>query len=192
VPVRYRLNRRSGRAILRIGAGAERARYARGGRDREKNMTDDIRTTAEAVEAAALEELYAVQVGEDGQTRSENRVTSGAGPRNVAQKSPAEWAYERIVLYIRKFEETLDSDHEVGISYAGAGAGRLRIQGMGFFGPDIITFYGQAPDRSKTQLVQHVSRLNVMLVAAPKENARAAPMRIGFALQAELDGKTPK
>ncbi|MEM7439916.1 MAG: DUF6173 family protein [Pseudomonadota bacterium] len=152
-------------------------------------MTDDIKTTAEAVEGAMLAELYAVQVNEDGHAQAENHVTGGAGPGDISKKSPAEWAYERIVMYIQKFEETLDADQEVGMGYAGGEVGSLRIEGMGFFGPDIITFYGEAPDGSKTQLIQHVSQLNVMLVAAPKENEEAEPRRIGFKLQSELEEK---
>ena len=152
-------------------------------------MDNKIETTAEAQESAHLAELYAVQLTDDGQAVAENQITSGTGPRDLTEKSPAEWAYERIVMYIQKFEETLDGDHEVGMGYAGGEVGTLRIQGMGFFGPDIITFYGEAPDGSKTQLIQHVSQLNVMLVAAPKEDASAAPRRIGFKLRQELDGK---
>ena len=153
-------------------------------------MGDDIETTAEAIEGAQLAELYAVQVDADGETRAENQITAGHGPRDLSQKSPAEWAYERIVMYIQKFEETLDGDHEVGMGYAGGEVGSVRIQGMGFFGPDIITFYGEAPNGSKTQLVQHVSQLNVMLVATPKEDISAEPRRIGFKLARELDEKS--
>lgn len=150
-------------------------------------MDNQIKTTAEAVEGAHLTELYTVQVGPDGQAHAENQVVSGAGHRDPSQKSPAEWAYERLVMYIQKFEETLDSDHEVGMGYAGSDAGLLRIQGMGFFGPDVITFYGADPDGSKTQLIQHVSQLNVLLVAAPKEDAQAEPRRIGFSLAQQLN-----
>ncbi|MEL7470430.1 MAG: DUF6173 family protein [Pseudomonadota bacterium] len=101
------------------------------------------------------------------------------------QKSPAQWAYERLVLYIQKFEETLDSDHEVGMGFAGSDAGMLNIQGMGFFAPDMITFYGVDPAGAKTQLVQHVSQLNVMLKAAPKLNEE--PARIGFQMRRKLE-----
>ena len=103
------------------------------------------------------------------------------------QKSPAEWAYERLVLYIQKFEENLDQDHEVGMGFAGSDAGMLHIQGMGFFAPDMITFYGADPSGAKTQLVQHVSQLNVMLKAAPKMNDE--PTRIGFQMREKLEAE---
>lgn len=103
----------------------------------------------------------------------------------AAQKSPAEWAYQRLVLYIRKFEESLDSDHVVGMGLAGSDAGILQIQGMGFFAPDIITFYGRDQAGVTTHLIQHVSQLNVMLKAAPK--VTETPERIGFALAESLE-----
>lgn len=65
--------------------------------------------------------------------------------------------------------------------------GVLRIEGMGFFDPDILTFYGSEPGGKRTQLIQHVSQLNVMLRAVPKEPEQAKAQRIGFRLVQELD-----
>lgn len=154
-------------------------------------MDNQIKTTAEAVEGAALAELYAVRVCPNGETECENQVVATSTPgKDVSQKSPAEWAYERIVLYIQKFEETLNSDQEVGMGFAGGDVGTLRIQGMGYFAPDLITFYGEDPGGAKTQLIQHVTQLNVMLIASPKENSGIAANRIGFKLAAKLSEKT--
>ena len=60
---------------------------------------------------------------------------------------------------------------------------------MGYFAPDLITFYGADPMGAKMQLVQHVSQLNVMLVAADKEDKAAEPNRIGFKLANGLNKK---
>lgn len=100
-------------------------------------------------------------------------------------KTPAQWAYERMIIYLQKFEEGLDPDQEVGMGFAGSDAGTLHIQGMGFFAPDMITFYGMDQTGAKTQLVQHYSQLNVMLKAAPKLNEE--PNRIGFEMRSSLD-----
>lgn len=113
-------------------------------------------------------------------------LPAAVAARPTDQKTPAEWAYERLVLYIQKFEETLDVEHEVGMGFAGSDAGMLHIQGMGFFAPDMITFYGVDPGGTKTQLVQHVSQLNVMLKAARKINEQ--PLRIGFQMRSQLEG----
>lgn len=152
-------------------------------------MSDAIKTTAEAIEAAALPEAYAVHIDSKGKRVTQQAVPAGAAQKSLEQKSPAEWAYERIILYIKKFEEQLDAEHEVGMGFTGGDVGTLKIQGMGYFAPDLITFYGEDPNGSKTQLVQHVSQLSVMLVAAPKEDKKAEPNRIGFKLAEDLEEK---
>ena len=116
---------------------------------------------------------------------TENQPLPAAIAQPPEQKSAAQWAYERLVLYIQKFEEGLDAEHEVGMGFAGSDAGMIHIQGMGFFAPDIVTFYGVDPGGAKTQLVQHVTQLNVMLKAAPKINEK--PLRIGFRMRSRLE-----
>jgi hypothetical protein len=97
-------------------------------------------------------------------------------------KSPAEWAHDRLVMYIRNFESELDAKQEIAMGFAGDETGVLRIEGLGFFEPDIITFYGRDETGAKTQLVQHVSQLSVTLRAVPKQGEVDAPRRIGFHL----------
>ena len=121
----------------------------------------------------------------EGDCAEKTPLPAAVAAKPVEKKSPSQWAYERLVLYIQKFEETLDKDHEVGMGFAGSDAGMLHIQGMGYFAPDMITFYGVDPSGTKTQLVQHVSQLNVMLKAAPKINSE--PLRIGFQMRSKLE-----
>jgi Family of unknown function (DUF6173) len=148
-------------------------------------VDDKIATTAEAVEADALPKMHEVHADPD----------SCAGLTHVPQdmansaevKSPARWAYERLILYIQNFEDQLDATQEVAMGFAGGDAGVLKIDGMGYFDPDIITFYGSDSMGIKTQLVQHVSQLSVMLRALPKTDEAAPPTRIGFRLAADLE-----
>ena len=147
--------------------------------------SDEIATSAEALENDALPKVHEVHTDPDraGQT------AASVPPKmreSTAKKSPAQWAYERIILYIQNFEKTLDNDHEVGMGFTGGDAGVMRIEGLGFFDPDIITYYGTNSAGAKAQLVQHVSQLNVMLVASPKPGDHAEPNRIGFRLAKEL------
>lgn len=97
-------------------------------------------------------------------------------------KSPAEWAHDRLVMYIRNFEAGLDAEQEIAMGFASDETGVLRIEGLGFFEPDIITFYGRDEDGAKTQLIQHVSQLSVTLRAVPKLAEEEPPRRIGFHL----------
>jgi Family of unknown function (DUF6173) len=107
-------------------------------------------------------------------------------PKKAPQspKSPAEWAHDRLVLYIRNFESQLDVEQEIAMGFASDESGVLRIEGLGFFDPDIITFYGRDEDGAKTQLIQHVTQLSVTLRAVPKVATTEPPRRIGFQLNA--------
>ncbi|MDO6731765.1 DUF6173 family protein [Marinovum sp. 2_MG-2023] len=146
----------------------------------------DISTTAEAAEAAALPRR--IEVYAEGQAPAKGLPPADClTNRPVAQKSAAEWAYERLVLYIRDFEAGLDNEHEVAMGFTGGQAGILRIEGMGYFDPDIITFHGTDAQGIRTQLVQHVSQLNVLLRALPTQVETAAPRRIGFRLAEQLE-----
>ncbi|MEI4196175.1 DUF6173 family protein [Roseovarius sp. E0-M6] len=149
-------------------------------------MDDEIRTSAEALEAAAIPRCREVHADPERCQQGED-VTEGVKLKPVEEKSAAQWAYERLILYIQNFEKTLDNEHEVAMGFAGDTTGVIRIEGMGFFDPDIVTFYGSDPAGSKTQLVQHVTQLSVMLRTLPKKVKQAEPERIGFRLAAALE-----
>lgn len=151
-------------------------------------MGKDIMTAAEATEADALPRARAVHADPDAPQTAECQPLPDSIARvPVEEKSPAEWAYERLILYIQNFEEQLDSEHEIAMGFAGSDAGVLRIEGLGFYAPDIVTFYGTDPEGAKTQLIQHVSQLSVILRALPKQQDKAEPTRIGFRLVADLE-----
>jgi Family of unknown function (DUF6173) len=103
-------------------------------------------------------------------------------------KGPAEWAHDRLVMYIRNFESQLDAQQEIAMGFASDESGVLRIEGIGFFEPDILTFYGRDEDGAKTQLIQHVSQLSVTLRAVPKVAEAEPPRRIGFQLTSGWQG----
>lgn len=148
---------------------------------------DQIQTTAEAHEDAALPLARVVHADPKASSAEQKPLPEAVARKPVDQKSPAEWAYERLILYIQDFEEQLDSDHEIAMGFAGSDSGVMRIEGIGFFDPDIVTFYGSDEMGAKTQLIQHVTQLNVMLRALPKLTEDAAPSRIGFRLVADLE-----
>ena len=151
-------------------------------------MSDEIMTSAEALEAAAMPRAHTVHCNDDGSvTRDDAELPKSVGQVPVEQKSPAQWAYERIILYIQNFEKQLDNEHEVAMGFAGGDTGVVRIEGLGYFDPDLITYYGSDDHGTKTQLIQHVSQLNVMLRALPKRPEQSEPNRIGFRLAQDLE-----
>jgi hypothetical protein len=109
-------------------------------------------------------------------------MTKAPTKKAETPKSPAEWAHDRLVMYIRNFEGQLDAKQEIAMGFAGDEAGVLRIEGIGYFDPDIITFYGRDDSGAKTQLIQHVSQLSVTLRAVSKQGESDEPRRIGFQL----------
>jgi len=104
----------------------------------------------------------------------------------IDEKSPAQWAYERLILYIKAFEERLDANEEVAVGFVGSDIGVLGIETLGYFAPDLISFEGLDEAGVRTQLVQHVSQMSVMLRALPKPENTGEPRRIGFDLAARL------
>ena len=151
-------------------------------------LTDSINTSAEIAEAAALPCGGAVPCDPDTPPSAELQPRPPALSRQpVEEKSEAQWAYERLILYIRNFESQLDARHEIAMGFAGGEAGILRIEGLGYFDPDIVTFYGQDEDGQKMQLVQHVTQLNVALRAVPRAQPEEPARRIGFRLSREWD-----
>ncbi|MGB7240559.1 MAG: DUF6173 family protein [Sulfitobacter sp.] len=150
-------------------------------------MDDTINTAAEAAEADAMPRMHEVHCNPDAANAQPKTIPKAITDTAVTKKSPAQWAYERIILYLKNFEEQLDNEHEVAMGFTGGDAGVLRIEGMGYFDPDIVTFYGTDPAGGRNQLVQHVSQLNVMLRALPKAVEAEAPVRIGFQLAQDLD-----
>ncbi|WP_299723887.1 DUF6173 family protein [uncultured Tateyamaria sp.] len=150
-------------------------------------MDDKINTAAEAAEADAMPRCHEVHNDPARRNMASSPVPQSVKKTPAAQKSPAQWAYERIVMYLKNFEENLDNEHEVAMGFTGGDAGVLRIEGMGYFDPDIVTFYGSDPAGAKTQLIQHVTQMNVMLRALPKAVEQAEPNRIGFRLVQDLE-----
>lgn len=75
----------------------------------------------------------------------------------------------------------------MAIGVTNGGTGLMRIEGIGYFDPDIVTFYGSDPAGGRTQLIQHVSQLSVGLTALAKPGAQPEARRIGFRLAQDLE-----
>jgi len=151
-------------------------------------MDNEIKTTAELLEGGAQKPKAAVvHADPDADSVEQHPLPDSLAKKPIEQKSPAEWAYQRLILYIQNFEKTLDAEEEVAMGFTDTGAGVLRIEGIGYFDPDIVTFYGTDQTGARLQLVQHVSQLNVILRSMPKATAAAEPRRIGFRLVEALE-----
>ena len=148
-----------------------------------------IDTSAELLENDILPRIREIHTDPNVPCASQNNLPQ-AMTEPVGSKSPAQWAYERIILYIQNFEAQLDNEHEIGVGLTGGTTGPMRIEGLGYYDPDIVTYYGTDASGAKAQLIQHVSQLNVTLIAQPKQTDQPEPTRIGFRLAEALNRST--
>lgn len=101
--------------------------------------------------------------------------------------------YERLMSQIAQFEEALAPDEQVGAYLAAFGKEvHVAIEGVGYHNPYFIIFYGRLADESgsRVQLVQHVTQINVLLIAV-KLKPDEKPTRIGFRPAEPNDVTTP-
>ena len=96
--------------------------------------------------------------------------------------------YQRIVALINNFEADLPDTLQAGGRLVSAGDITFSIQDIGFWDPNLIVFYGELSDGSSVELVQHISQLNLLLVAVPRHDDPQTPRRvIGFTTKDEPD-----
>ena len=96
--------------------------------------------------------------------------------------------YQRIVALINNFESELPDTMQAGGRLVSAGDITFSIQDIGYWDPNMIVFYGELSDGSAVELVQHLSQLNLLLVAVPRQDEIQKPRRvIGFTQKAEPD-----
>lgn len=92
----------------------------------------------------------------------------------------ADYSYEVIMERIKEFEDDLDEEHEVALKLASFGQSiTLSVTGIGYSNPSTLVFHGFVGDQEAT-LIQHMSQLNFLLVAARKADPEKPPRRIGF------------
>jgi hypothetical protein len=105
-----------------------------------------------------------------------------------SKNNPAEWMFDRLIRMISDFEKSLSDDEEIGGRLVGApGEGSFAIDDIGFWGPDLIMFYGKNRDGRPIRLIQHYNQLSVLLTSVPKKKKEEAPRRIGFAIQQRVE-----
>jgi hypothetical protein len=117
-------------------------------------------------------------------------INPGILAPHLSLTNPAKWAHLKFIECLYNFEKSLDDNHEIGarlLSFASEIT--FYIQDVGYYDPHMISFSGSNENGEKLQLVQHVSQLNVFLVAMKKRGRE--PVRIGFKLKraAEEDGR---
>lgn len=87
--------------------------------------------------------------------------------------------FEIICRYVQAFQDSLDPEHDVGLLLTNFGRATLmEVTEIGYEEPVLLVFRGFV-DKNPATLIQHVSQLNFLLTAVPKDPEK--PRRvIGF------------
>ncbi|MEE1002914.1 MAG: DUF6173 family protein [Acutalibacteraceae bacterium] len=105
--------------------------------------------------------------------RDFNRITS-------EDFKKADYKYEILKEEIEDFQNNLSDEYDVMVALASFGQNiTMQVTEIGYHNPDVLFFYGYI-NNNKTQLIQHVSQLNFLLLANKKEDTSKKPNRIGF------------
>lgn len=95
-------------------------------------------------------------------------------------------AVRQLLEEIREFDAQLDSAVEVGAWLAQfAAVGVVHIRAVSYRQPHMIVFLGELEDGHQVRLVQHLSQLNCLLVAAKRASPETPKEPIGFPVDSE-------
>jgi hypothetical protein len=115
----------------------------------------------------------------------------GIAGKSAHELNPASWMYERLVLSIIEFEKKLDSNSEIGAKLVNFSSNEvISVDNVSYWGPDLVIFIGKNLEGHPVELMQHMTQVNVLLVAVPKQNE--TPRRIGFILEEGLENSKKK
>lgn len=102
----------------------------------------------------------------------------------VPEGSDSGTQFEILKQYIEDFQNSLDSEHEVGMLLTNFGQNiLLRITYISYEYPALIIFKGYVNDKEST-LIQHVNQLNFLLTSVEKDSDRPK-RKIGFLIREE-------
>lgn len=96
-----------------------------------------------------------------------------------ARAGLAHTMYDALAAQMKKFEDSLANDEEVGAALASFGTQvTISVRSIEYRNPHLMIFKGEAPDGKLVELVQHTSQVNLLLVRMKVTDRK--PHRIGF------------
>ena len=112
---------------------------------------------------------------------STNNLINQMARNEQFQRGYANIFYEQLVNKIKAFDNSLNDEYEVGVKLITYGnTYQFYLTGLGYHNPYLIYFYGELPDGSPIQLIQHVSQINFVLIKLKKQAPEKPKRKIGF------------
>jgi hypothetical protein len=101
--------------------------------------------------------------------------------------------YDRLKKWINEFDASLDQEHEVGVRLVNFGQTVVfHLEGMGYYNPSLILFYGNTEDGNPVELIQHVSQISILLTKLQRKDPSIPKKPIGFASEVSQDENAGK
>jgi len=89
--------------------------------------------------------------------------------------------FKKLSHYMDQFDKSLKQEQEIGIKLVTFGQTiQFTVRNIGYYNPKLICFYGEMPDGSPVQLIQHVNQISFLLTAVQRKNPEQAKRPIGF------------
>ena len=96
--------------------------------------------------------------------------------------------YKRIIEAINEFEESIKDDEQASVIVSAFANTPILINEVGFWDPDIIVFYGSMEGvGSNVQVFQHITQLNLCLIASKRPHPEKPRRKIGFSVAPQED-----
>jgi len=89
--------------------------------------------------------------------------------------------FKKLSHYMDQFDKTLNPEQEIGIKLVSFGQTiQFTVRNIGYYNPKLICFYGEMPDGSPVELIQHVNQISFLLTAVQRKNPEQIKHPIGF------------
>lgn len=89
--------------------------------------------------------------------------------------------HSRLRVLITRFEDSLDPDYEVGVQFVSFGHTQtFHLFDLDYANPSLITFSGVTEDGDPVELIQHVSRISVLLMKLPRMDPAQPKRKVEF------------
>lgn len=88
---------------------------------------------------------------------------------------------EKLVAMMNAFNKELDHEHQVAMKLVSFGQNiTFHVTHLGYSNPSLISFYGALEDGTFVEMIQHVSQISFLLMAAKRLNPVEPKQPIGF------------